>query len=150
MAQVLVNEASLQDIASAIREKTGGTETFLPSAMGAAIRAIGGGESKSATGTVAGSNSATFTVSGLSFKPKNVLVLSNNAKSNHIVMACKIANTTGITVDLSSSGTASSYVNKYLNWTMNDNGFTVTSTFSSNGTTTRFLSSDTYTWVATE
>ena len=39
MAKVLVNESSLQDIADAIREK-GATGTFLPSAMGDAIRAI--------------------------------------------------------------------------------------------------------------
>ena len=39
MAKVLVSESSLQEIANAIREK-GGAGTFLPSAMGDAIRAI--------------------------------------------------------------------------------------------------------------
>lgn len=43
MEQVLVNESSLQDIADAIREKTEGTETYLPSAMGEAIRALKNG-----------------------------------------------------------------------------------------------------------
>lgn len=43
MGKVMVNESSLQDIASAIREKTEGTETYKPSEMGAAIRALKNG-----------------------------------------------------------------------------------------------------------
>ena len=45
MSKVLVTEAYLQDIADAIREKSGGGSTFKPSQMGNAIRSIpaGGG-----------------------------------------------------------------------------------------------------------
>ena len=43
MGKVMVNESSLLDIASAIREKTEGTETYKPSEMGAAIRALKNG-----------------------------------------------------------------------------------------------------------
>lgn len=43
MGKVMVNESSLQDIASAIREKTEGAETYKPSEMGAAIRALKNG-----------------------------------------------------------------------------------------------------------
>lgn len=45
MANVLVNDASLADIADAIREKNGTEETYKPAEMGAAVRAIesGGG-----------------------------------------------------------------------------------------------------------
>lgn len=43
MGKVMVNETSLQDIADAIREKTEGTETYKPSEMGAAIRALKNG-----------------------------------------------------------------------------------------------------------
>ena len=43
MTQVLVNEASLQDIASAIREKSESTETYKPAQMGDAIRALKSG-----------------------------------------------------------------------------------------------------------
>lgn len=45
MAQVLVNESSIEDIADAIRAKNGSSDTYLPSEMGDAIRNIpaGGG-----------------------------------------------------------------------------------------------------------
>lgn len=46
MSKVLVNESSLTDIADAIREKNGTEETYKPSEMGDAVRAIeSGGES---------------------------------------------------------------------------------------------------------
>ena len=44
MANVLVEETSLQDIADAIREKTETEDTFKPSEMGEAIRGISSGE----------------------------------------------------------------------------------------------------------
>ena len=43
MGKVMVNETSLQDIASAIREKTKGTDTYKPSEMGEAIRTMKNG-----------------------------------------------------------------------------------------------------------
>lgn len=43
MANVLVNDASLQDIADAIREKNGTEETYKPAEMGDAVRAIESG-----------------------------------------------------------------------------------------------------------
>lgn len=46
MAKVLINESTLQDIADAIREKTESNDTFLPSAMGAAIRAMESGNAE--------------------------------------------------------------------------------------------------------
>ena len=48
MANVLVNDASLADIADAIREKNGTEETYKPAEMGDAVRAIesGGGDSE--------------------------------------------------------------------------------------------------------
>lgn len=45
MANVLVEETSLQDIADAIREKTETEDTFKPSEMGEAIRGISSGDS---------------------------------------------------------------------------------------------------------
>ena len=44
MAEVLVQDTSLQAIADAIRAKTGGMETFTPAQMAAAIEAITGGD----------------------------------------------------------------------------------------------------------
>lgn len=45
MSKVLVTEEYLQDIADAIREKTGGSDTYTPAQMGDAIRNIpSGGE----------------------------------------------------------------------------------------------------------
>ena len=40
----LYEEASVQDIADAIREKTGGAETYRIAQMGAAVRSIPGGD----------------------------------------------------------------------------------------------------------
>lgn len=40
----LYEEASVQDIADAIREKTGGAETYKIAQMGAAVRSIPGGD----------------------------------------------------------------------------------------------------------
>lgn len=40
MAQVLVNESSLEDIADAIREKNGSSDTYQPAQMAEAIRSI--------------------------------------------------------------------------------------------------------------
>ena len=42
MAKKLYEEASVQDIAVAIREKTGGTETYKVAQMGNAVRGIAG------------------------------------------------------------------------------------------------------------
>ena len=44
MAKKLYEESSVQDIAAAIREKTGGTETYKIAQMGAAVRALSGSE----------------------------------------------------------------------------------------------------------
>ena len=44
MAKKLYEEASVQDIAAAIREKTGGTETYKIAQMGNAVRGITGAE----------------------------------------------------------------------------------------------------------
>ena len=43
MAEVLVQDSSLQDIADAIREKNGTETTYKPSEMGDAVRGISGG-----------------------------------------------------------------------------------------------------------
>ena len=76
MAKVLVNESSLQDIADAIREKTEGTETFLPSTMGAAIRAMEtGGAVKTATGT----GTVSSGITGLDFTPFAVAIASSSS-----------------------------------------------------------------------
>jgi hypothetical protein len=42
MANVLIEESSLQDIADAIREKTGGSSTYTPAQMGSGVRSISG------------------------------------------------------------------------------------------------------------
>lgn len=65
MAKKLYEEASVQDIANAIREKTGGTETYKIAQMGDAVRGIttGGGapslQSKSVTYTSNGTATIT-------------------------------------------------------------------------------------------
>lgn len=75
MEQVLVNESSLQDIANAIREKTGGTEPILPSEMSNVIRAIEIGGAKTATGTYTPSAaSSALAVTGLDFDPYALVV----------------------------------------------------------------------------
>ena len=56
MVGVIVNDSSLQSIADAIRAKTGGTETYKPAEMAAAIQAIQTG----GCGTPAGFNDVNF------------------------------------------------------------------------------------------
>lgn len=50
MARVLVNESSLEDIGDAIREQNGTSDTYLPSEMAAAVRAIQTGAVDSVNG----------------------------------------------------------------------------------------------------
>ena len=58
MAKVLVNDSSLTSIADAIREKTGSSDTYKPSEMAGAIKAIptggGGGDSEEELGAFLG------------------------------------------------------------------------------------------------
>lgn len=67
MSKVLVTEEYLQDIADAIREKTGGSATYTPAQMGDAIRNIpsGGGSIGQATRIINdkwdGTGSTTYT-----------------------------------------------------------------------------------------
>ena len=86
MVKVLVNESSLQDIADAIREKTEGTEKFLPSAMGAAVRTLPSG-AKVASGTLSKSKYYSTSdnryhyggaLTGLDFVPKVIIWSSSN------------------------------------------------------------------------
>lgn len=71
MSKVLVNESSLQDIADAIREMNGTNNTYIPSVMGAGIRAIKTGL-QMAMGTTTGT---TITITGLGFKPSIVFLM---------------------------------------------------------------------------
>ena len=115
MEQVLVNESSLQDIANAIREKTGGTEPILPSEMGDVIRAIETGESalKYATGSIASGTAKTVTVTGLTFTPAFVFFYSTSGPS-----------LSAGTADVSYS---TYYSNKFTNTlTITEGGFTFT------------------------
>lgn len=74
MAQVLVNDSSLQAIANAIRSKNGFTTKYTPSAMAAAINSLSSGlKSASGTATIS-SESNTFSVNGLKFKAQVVIV----------------------------------------------------------------------------
>lgn len=57
MANVLVENATLQNIANAIRSKTGKTETMLPAEMSAEIESISGGEEQYDQGYEDGANS---------------------------------------------------------------------------------------------
>lgn len=52
MANVFIEETSLQDIADAIREKTGTQDTYTPAEMAEAIEAISGGGGITPTGTI--------------------------------------------------------------------------------------------------
>ena len=67
MANVLVDENSLRDIASAIREKNGTYATYKPNEMGDAIRGI----------EVSGGEEILFTNHGTMYK-KNMVILTDN------------------------------------------------------------------------
>ncbi len=76
----LYDEASVQDIADAIREKTGGTETYKIAQMGAAVRGISGEEvadgaiteGKLADGAVTAAKIANGAVTGEKLATKSV------------------------------------------------------------------------------
>lgn len=67
MAQVLVNDSSLEDIADAIREKSGGSDTYLPSQMAGAIRSIPTG----VTG-VKGDQESAYRTGDVNLTPANI------------------------------------------------------------------------------
>ena len=142
MEQVLVNESSLQDIANAIREKTGGTEPILPSEMSNVIRAIEmGGELKSASGTAKSRDGTTFTVTGLAFKPQCVLVVISSGANLAVRVACV---TPGQSVTACTNGSGG-YIGESLTPTLSDGGFTLSLRTSS---IAKFASSKTYNWYA--
>lgn len=88
MAQVLVNESSLEDIADAIREKKGTSDTYTPSEMARAIRGIetggdvtgvkGNAESEYRTGNV------NITPANIGAKPLQTPVSSPSASGTAI------------------------------------------------------------------
>lgn len=67
MAQVLVNESSLEDIADAIREKNDSSDTYLPSQMAGAIRSIPTG----VTG-VKGNAESSYRTGDVNITPANI------------------------------------------------------------------------------
>jgi len=73
MASVIIDDTNLKNIADAIREKNGTDETYVPSAMADAIKAIETG-SKIVYGTYTGSKDNTTQVvsHGLGCKPKMI------------------------------------------------------------------------------
>lgn len=113
MANVLVEETSLSNIASAIREKNGGTAVYKPGEMAAAISNLSTGESEatylgnnlcitttlpsnitSLSNTYMPSNTAGSLV--LSLKSDNITSIQSNAMSNKKVAGFDFPNLTSI------------------------------------------------------
>ena len=82
MANVLIEEISMQDIGNAIREKNGTTDTYTPSEMGDAIRAIESGGSGSddfdafIEGTLTEVSSDAETIGGCVFSGYNLTTVN--------------------------------------------------------------------------
>ena len=95
MANVLVNDASLQDIADAIREKNGSETTYKPREMGAAVRAIesGGGDGINLSGFTGHYNLPTVAnLSNLILPDEATLSNNINYMSNMFQNATKNSN----------------------------------------------------------
>ena len=104
-----------------------------------ALKAVG--ELKSASGSKAGSNNTTFSVSGLAFKPQCVLVVIASLAASATQVACV---TPGRSVAIGANGVGG-YVDVTLTPTLSDGGFTLSVSGSS---TVNFVSSKTYNWYA--
>ena len=100
-----------------------------------------GGALKSASGSKAGSNNTTFSVSGLAFKPQCVLVVIASLAASATQVACV---TPGRSVAIGANGVGG-YINGTLTPTLSDGGFTLSVSASS---TMNFVSSKTYNWYA--
>lgn len=105
------------------------------------LGAFAGGGMKSASGSKAGSNNTTFSVSGLAFKPQCVLVVIASLAASATQVACV---TPGRSVAIGANGVGG-YVDVTLTPTLSDGGFTLSVSGSS---TVNFVSSKTYNWYA--
>ena len=144
MSKVMVNDTSLQDIAAAIREKTESTDTFLPSAMGAAIRAMEmGGLGKWATGVVS-STTSTISASGLDFTPRIVVAFRNVENSGVGTGIVSVAATQDYISLIHGSGSNTGFTSSSrLTRNFTEGGFTLTAT------TSRTFNGE-YRWIAYE
>lgn len=100
-----------------------------------------GGELKSASGSKAGSNNTTFSVSGLAFKPQCVLVVIASIAAMATQVACV---TPAKSVAIGANGVGG-YMDGTLTPTLSDGGFTLSVSATS---TMNFVSSKTYNWYA--
>lgn len=82
MAQVLVNESSLQSIANAIRSKNGTTKKYTPAEMSTAITALSSGWQRASGSVTLNGDTNTLTITGLGFKVRSVVMHRKTATNN--------------------------------------------------------------------
>lgn len=110
MADYLIHDSTLEDIADAIRSKTGGSALINPEDMPTEIASISGGGGLPTGMTNIGSGSFTFASRtvlntainhGLSFTPRAVIIWTNTEPSAADMFYCwltrQLANNTGTT-----------------------------------------------------
>lgn len=79
MSNVIIDDTNLVNIADAIREKSGSTDTFLPSEMADAIKAIqGGAQVATGTFTAAATGTAEVVEHGLGKIPSYIIFCSRS------------------------------------------------------------------------
>ena len=132
MANVLVNENSLSDIADAIRGKNGTNNTYKPSQMASAINSITTGGSsniKFKTGTFTlDADASEYSLTGLGFKPKLFIVKGSLGTAGVVRTAYWVKNSyTGesITCCHKSTNASITTVTGTNYGVFNDDGFTI-------------------------
>lgn len=82
MADILMQDSTMEAIADAIRSKTGGSAKMTPSAMASNILSIASSSSATVTTTgFMGNGSSSFTISNVESKPTAIMIFPENGQS---------------------------------------------------------------------
>lgn len=150
MAKVIITESYLEDIADAIRTKTGTSDTYNPSEMAPAILSISGGGGITPTGTISITSNGTYNVT--SYASAEVAVPTGSTINNQNKSVTPTEQSQSITYDSGYTGLGTVTV-EAISSTYVGSGITVNPTPTASGATvtipTGYYSSQTTKSVST-